>query len=178
MKNNTIFFSPIVLLAIAITWLIAFPAPVSAAQAILQWDANDPAPAGYKLFLRQEGDAYDYTAPVWQGADNTCEVMDLTPGVSYYFVVRAFQDSDDESADSNEVQYTPAGGSTTNSFGTNTTGTADTPTDAGGSGCFIETSASPAWGNWTLGALLVLLSAIIPLFWKRHFSRQSHEYEQ
>jgi hypothetical protein len=176
MKNNTIFFIPIVLLVIAITWLIAFPAPVSAAQATLQWDANDPAPDGYQLFLRQAGDAYDYTAPLWTGTGNTCEIADFTPGVSYYFVVRAFQCSD-ESADSNEVQYTPAGDSTTGNSGTYTTGTADTPTDTGGSGCFIGTSASPAGGNWTLGAFLVLLSAIIPLSWKRHFSRQSRERE-
>jgi chitinase len=107
MKNKAIFILPKVLLAVGFTWLIAFLGPASAAQVTLQWDANNPVPDGYRLFQRLAGDAYDYAAPAWTGTANTCVITDLTPGVSYYFVLRAFQGSD-VSGDSNEVQYTPA----------------------------------------------------------------------
>jgi hypothetical protein len=76
----------------------------NAAQATLAWDANEPAPDGYRLFQRTEGQSYDYSAPVWSGTTTSAVVDSLTDGTDYYFVVRAYQGSD-ESGDSNEVSY-------------------------------------------------------------------------
>ncbi|RJQ76859.1 MAG: hypothetical protein C4519_14185 [Desulfobacteraceae bacterium] len=98
---------PKILLATGFIWLIAFSAIVSAAQVTLQWDAIDTVPDGYRLYQRLSGFAYNYTEPAWSGTDTTCVIENLTPGASYYFVVRAFKGAD-ESADSNEVQYTAA----------------------------------------------------------------------
>ncbi len=80
------------------------PVTVSAAQVTLQWDANSPAPEGYRLYQRLSGQDYNYAAPVWNGAGTTCTIDGLAEGATYYFVVRAF-DGSDQSGDSNEVQF-------------------------------------------------------------------------
>ena len=82
-----------------------------AANVTLQWDANDPAPEGYRVFARESGASYNYANPIWE-SDNysqttECTLIGLTEGTTYYFVVRAY-DGDLESADSEEVTYTPA----------------------------------------------------------------------
>ncbi|MBI5064275.1 MAG: hypothetical protein HZB87_12635, partial [Desulfatitalea sp.] len=69
-----------------------------------QWDANSPAPDGYQLYQRLSGQDYNYTSPAWNGAGTACTIDGLAEGATYYFVVRAFQGSD-QSGDSNEVQY-------------------------------------------------------------------------
>ncbi len=88
-------------------FLVAFPFVVAAAQVTLQWDSNNPAPDGYNLYQRVAGQDYDYATTVNQTAitETTYSVDNLQAGVTYYFVVRAFAGSD-ESADSNEVEYT------------------------------------------------------------------------
>jgi chitinase len=86
--------------------LVTLPIIVSAAEVTLQWDANDPNPDGYRLFLRQAGASYNYSNPLWSGTATTHGVQDLVSGTTYYFVVRAYI-GDDESGDSNEVAYTP-----------------------------------------------------------------------
>ena len=77
------------------------------ANVTLQWDANQPAPEGYRVFTRQEGQNYDYNHPIWEDNATTCTLIGLVDGVTYYFVVRAY-DGELESADSQEVSYTPA----------------------------------------------------------------------
>lgn len=84
--------------------LIACLQQANAAQVTLAWDANDPAPDGYRLFQRTEGQSYDYAVPVWSGTTASAVVDNLTDSTNYYFVVRAYQGSD-ESGDSNEVSY-------------------------------------------------------------------------
>ncbi len=69
----------------------------------LEWDGNDPAPEGYRLFRRLDGQAYDYTAPVWQGAELRA-VSDCPAGETCFWVVRAYL-GDTESGDSNEVTF-------------------------------------------------------------------------
>ncbi|MCB2148048.1 MAG: PKD domain-containing protein [Deltaproteobacteria bacterium] len=77
------------------------------ANVTLQWDANDPAPEGYRVFAREGSQSYNYDNPLWENNLTTCTLTGLTEGVTYHFVVRAF-DGGLESADSQEVSYTPA----------------------------------------------------------------------
>jgi chitinase len=107
MKNYRIVQFIKVLLTTGYYLLVAFPLIVSAAQVSLQWDANDPAPDGYRLFQRQSGQAYNYSAAIQTTTGTNCTVDGLEEGTTYYFVVRAFLGAD-ESGDSNEVEYTPA----------------------------------------------------------------------
>lgn len=97
------------------TWLcfclvlsLSLPIGVQAAQVALQWDANTNADvAGYRVFSRTANQGYDYSAPVWEGRNPFCTLDGLVEGVSYSFVVRAYDWYDNESGDSNEVWYDP-----------------------------------------------------------------------
>ncbi len=72
----------------------------------LSWDANgEDDLAGYRVFNRLQGEPYNYNDPAWEGTDTTCTLYNLDDHSTYYFVVRAFDTSDNESADSNEVSY-------------------------------------------------------------------------
>ena len=70
----------------------------------LAWDANVSPPDGYRIYQRAEGQAYDYTQPVWDGASTSCTVYNLDYGTTYYFVARAYVGTN-ESADSGEVSF-------------------------------------------------------------------------
>jgi len=75
--------------------------PAMAVDVRLAWDANSESDlAGYRVFTKLYGTAYDYTQPAWEGSDETCiiEIAETT-----YFVVRAFNVAGAESGDSNEV---------------------------------------------------------------------------
>ncbi|HBA84912.1 MAG TPA: hypothetical protein DCZ95_12530 [Verrucomicrobia bacterium] len=81
--------------------------PAMAAQVTLAWDANSPAPTGYRIFTRQAGQQYDYTKPAWQGAATTCTVT-VPDGAESFYVARAYVSGTatgktEESGDSNEV---------------------------------------------------------------------------
>jgi len=94
----------------------------------LRWDANNPAPEGYQVYGREEGQNYDYDDPWWLG-DSTftqCTIDELSENKTYFFVVRAFM-GDDVSGDSNEACYA-------NSDNNN----ASTAGGGSGSGCFIQ----------------------------------------
>jgi hypothetical protein len=82
---------------------LVLPSMVSAAKVTLNWDANNPTPEGYRVYMRTEGQTYDYNTPAWSGTATTCTIDQLADN-TYYFVARAFQDAD-ESGDSNEVEY-------------------------------------------------------------------------
>ncbi len=72
----------------------------------LAWDANtEPDLDGYRIFVRAEGGSYNYTQPAWEGTTTTCTIHGLDDGTNYYFVARAFDTSNNESGDSNEVFY-------------------------------------------------------------------------
>ena len=101
----------------------------------LQWDTSNPAPEGYQVYGREEGQDYDYDAPWWQG-DSTftqCTVDALDESKTYFFVVRAFS-ADEASADSNEVRYAYASDSSSLS-GNDTANGAGSGSSAG---CFIQ----------------------------------------
>ena len=79
-------------------------------QVTLEWSPNsEPDLAGYRVFLREEGQSYDYTNPSWEGTETTCTIYNLDETKTYYFVARAFDTEGLESGDSNEVCLEPAG---------------------------------------------------------------------
>lgn len=84
--------------------LLAIGLPAQAAQVTLAWDANTPAPDGYRLYQRMEGGSYNYASPAWSGTTISGTLDHLADDTTYFFVVRAFSGSV-ESADSNEVSF-------------------------------------------------------------------------
>ncbi len=127
--------TPPLLLFILISLL--FPALGWAMDVTLAWDPNtDGNVAGYRVFAREEGEAYNYNHPELECTDTQATVNMPDEYESYYFVVRAFDSDGNESGDSNEVYLASAydtdssldnGGSTAGSGG------------GGGGGCFIGT---------------------------------------
>jgi hypothetical protein len=94
----------LVLTLLVMALFVCFHGPAQAAQVTLAWDANVPAPEGYRLFQRAEGGSYNYSAPVWSGTTASCTISNLADSTTYYYVVRAFVGSD-VSGDSNEVTF-------------------------------------------------------------------------
>ena len=94
--------------------LSLFPQNVQAIDITLAWDKNTEEDlAGYRIFYREgEGSSYDYSEPDWEEADpncTTCTIPGLDDSKIYYFVARAFDTSENESSNSNEVCYLPEG---------------------------------------------------------------------
>lgn len=100
--SQTLFMTFITMLAVTVA---------QAAQVTLAWDQNDPLPTGYRLYQRN-GEAYDYTRPVWQGTGTTY-TLEVPDDLQTAFVVRAYKTLNItggiESGDSNEVVFTPPG---------------------------------------------------------------------
>ena len=85
--------------------------PAEAASVTLAWDSVQPAPEGYRVFVRKANQAYDYSRPTWQGTTLSATVNNLQDYTEYYFAVRAYQGYQ-ESTNSNEIRYiTPLNGS-------------------------------------------------------------------
>jgi hypothetical protein len=86
---------------------ILFSASVASAvvDVTLQWNPSSGAD-GYRLFYREDGQSYNYGSPDWEGPGTTCTIYGLTEGITYNFVVRAYNDNG-ESGNSNEEIYTP-----------------------------------------------------------------------
>lgn len=121
---------PILLLA-----LFLIPSVAMSADITLAWDSvPGEYIEGYRIFVREEGDLYNYEFPEWEGNGTQITLTGFDAVESYYFVVRAFDVNGNESGDSEEVYWSPSGstGQTSSSLGT-TTGA-----DAGGGGCFIS----------------------------------------
>jgi len=86
-----------------LTMIVLLVSPVLAGSVTVTWDHNDPMPEGYMLFVREEGQSYDYANPDWTGPENRTTV-ELTEGTLYYFVVRAYEGVL-QSPDSLEINY-------------------------------------------------------------------------
>jgi hypothetical protein len=116
-------------------------------QVTLQWDPNDPAPAGYRLYGREAGRSYNYDEPWWEGDQSftQCTIEQLDETTTYYFVVRAYDAEDNESGDSNEVVFSYDGSSDTSSnmSDTDTSNTGSSGGGGGGGGCFINSLINP-----------------------------------
>lgn len=77
---------------------------MAALEVTLAWDANiSPSMGGYRVFMRQEGERYDYERPAWTGESTSCTIHNLKDETNYCFVVRAFNHTGAESRDSNEA---------------------------------------------------------------------------
>ena len=77
-----------------------------AAKVTLAWDENDGENlAGYSLYCRVEGHAFDYDDPLWEGSETVCTIHNLQEGTGYYFIIRAFDVFGNESGNSGEVFY-------------------------------------------------------------------------
>ena len=105
MKRSTlsylkVFFISFVILTSSVTYAIS-------ANVTLRWDANVPAPEGYRVFAREGSQSYNYDYPIKQTDLTTVTLTGLIEGNTYHFVVRAYE-GQLESADSEEVSYTPA----------------------------------------------------------------------
>ncbi len=86
--------------------LFFFPQSAYAVDVQLAWDANTESDlAGYRVYSRVEGASYDYEQAEWEGTDTTCIITGLEYDITYYFVARAFDTSDNESTNSNEISY-------------------------------------------------------------------------
>jgi hypothetical protein len=86
--------------------LIAFATNTAAADQITLEIASADAGATYhRIFLREQGQAYDYSNWAYQGSETTVTIDNLQAGVAYYFVARSYSDSH-HSEDSNEVTFT------------------------------------------------------------------------
>jgi len=92
---------------LAVLTLLGLVGLSHAAQVTLQWDANNPAPDGYRLYQRTHGGNYNYATPAWSGARTTATIYDLADNTEYYFVARAFAGTQ-ESGNSNEVLFVSA----------------------------------------------------------------------
>ncbi len=84
---------------------LIFGAVLSAGEVTLAWDPNsEPDLAGYKLYYGLESGQYDEIIDV--GNVTTTTVPGLDAGLTYYFVVTAYNAAGLESDPSNEVSYT------------------------------------------------------------------------
>ncbi|MGD9211358.1 MAG: fibronectin type III domain-containing protein [Desulfobacteraceae bacterium] len=84
--------------------IIISTSEANAASVTLEWDPVSQSIDGYRIYMRIDGQRYDYKNPTWEGTTTACTINDLKNGTTYYFVVRAFK-GEEESKDSKEVPY-------------------------------------------------------------------------
>ena len=84
---------------------IALSATASASQITVAWDrCTDPNIAGYYLYYGIKSGNYQYKVKV--GNYNSCAVSGLENGKTYYFAATAYDSQLNESAFSEEIEYT------------------------------------------------------------------------
>jgi hypothetical protein len=104
-KKSLHFFSFCLLIIVA---QLLLPAMAMAIDVTIQWAAvSAPTLAGYRVFYREAGQNYDYANPDWQGTNTSCTLYNLTADATYFFMVRAYDSSGNESGNSNEAAYYP-----------------------------------------------------------------------
>ncbi|MBW2108721.1 MAG: hypothetical protein JRI36_08665, partial [Deltaproteobacteria bacterium] len=109
----------LLLLVVVLLFSCLLTAPdLYAADVTLAWAPNrEPDLAGYRVFARKSGEAYDFEQPAWEGwltADapwktpvedpqNPACTIPVDDNTTTCFVLRAFDESNNESEDSNEA---------------------------------------------------------------------------
>ena len=88
---------------ITISLFLFCSAPSYAAHVTIAWDASASTCDGYRVFMRTQGQTYDYDTPVWSGMATVCTLSHLEEN-TYYFVTRAYRGIK-ESSSSNEVEF-------------------------------------------------------------------------
>jgi hypothetical protein len=129
------------IMPLAISVCIATYSVAGAAQVTLEWGPPDPSLDGYKIYVRTEGEVYDYHFPAWSGTNTTCTIDNLADDTTHYFVVRAWA-GNDVSTDSNEVVYDDS-----------SSGTITLPTDSGQDAVIIiddGDAGAASSGAWTI----------------------------
>ena len=82
---------------------LIFPLSVFAVDAILAWDYDTSSDVlGFRVYIRQEDQSYDYSDIAWEGIDTTYTISGLDLNRVYCFVVRAYNEYG-ESPDSAEL---------------------------------------------------------------------------
>lgn len=89
---------------LVVLFMFSLPVTSYAASATFEWNpVAEEYIAGYRIFFREVDQLYDYSAPCWEGSETTCTI-ELPEGTTAgYFVVRAFDKTNHESVDSNEI---------------------------------------------------------------------------
>lgn len=101
MKKNIL---KLTLVSFFLGCIFCIPVVANATDITLQWQANtEPDLAGYRAFMREQGQGYDYKKPAWEGTETSCPIKNLDDTKTYFFVVRAFDTEGYESGNSNEV---------------------------------------------------------------------------
>jgi len=89
--------------------LTLFAGAALAADVQLAWDAVDPAPTGYRIYMAPAGQAYDYDNPIYEGNALSATVVIPNYNAEFKFVARAYlitpEGAEYESVDSNEVRH-------------------------------------------------------------------------
>ena len=97
--------------------LFSLPSPAHSFDLTLEWDANtEPDLAGYKLYYKTGAAGPPYAGMGAAEGDSPIDVLDVTQftihgldiGVTYHFVVTAYDTEDNESGYSNEVSTSEA----------------------------------------------------------------------
>ena len=97
-----------------------------------EWDPqSDDGVVGYMLFFREEGESYHYDDPIWEGdvSFTQCTIGGLDESKTYYFVIRAVDEEDNQSYDSNEIEY---------NYATHAAGLGGDGSSTNFSSCFIQ----------------------------------------
>lgn len=104
LTNSFLFRTLLLFLAGTLSVLLVSPPSVDALGVNLVWAPNsEPDLAGYRVYLREEHESFDYNRPEWEGPETSCPIQGLDEDTHYYFVVRAFDTAGNESQDSNEM---------------------------------------------------------------------------
>jgi len=91
---------------IALLALASNPSVVASGQVTLAWDAS-PSPEVTGYFVLYGTASANYTLSTNVGNQTSAIIGDLSAGVTYFFVVTAYDASGNQSLPSNEVAYTP-----------------------------------------------------------------------
>ena len=93
---------------IALTAICLFATAAIAGEVTLAWDANIEPVTGYRIYGARIADAYDFTAPLYEGSATSCTI-EIANAAEYKFVARAYLVGESgavyESGNSNEVKH-------------------------------------------------------------------------